>query len=76
MFLTFGVFWDAFLIVLALVWLGAMARRWRSDLVAYRATSDGTEKAVIAALWFATLMIAIALLNFVVGLVRVICSLW
>jgi len=67
--LTFDVVRDAAVVVLALVWMRAMLGRWRSDLHELRTTDDGAARAVIAALWGATALVAVFLVGFAVRLV-------
>lgn len=70
MFLNFGVVLNAILLVMGGLWCREMFARWRKDLHEYRTTEDASTRHVLIFLWGLTALIALLIVNFVVGILR------
>lgn len=69
MFLDFGILINAVLLALGVYWCYEVFGRWRSDLADLRELDDKLQKAVIIGLWLITLVIAILVVNFAIGVI-------
>jgi hypothetical protein len=74
MYYDFGVVINAILLALGIFWCYGVFSRWRSDLEDLREIDDNLQRAVIIGIWTVTVVIAILVVNFAVGLVANIVS--
>lgn len=74
MFLSFGLLINAILFAVGAAWCYAVLKRWRSDLEELREVKDNIRKGVIVAIWAATVVIGILVVNFAVGVIGNIAS--
>jgi hypothetical protein len=70
--LSFGLLWDAILLVLGCIWCGTMLGRWREDLARLRESEDRDEKMVIVGMWVATAVILVLVVNFLLGVLGLV----
>ena len=72
--LSFGLLFNAILLALGVVWCYHVIKRWRSDLEELREVEDTTRRLVIVGMWAVTVVIAVLVVNFAVGLIMAIVS--
>ena len=70
MFPTLGIFANAAVVVIGLLWCREMFRRWRRDLAELRSSDDFGGRTAIVILWVATALIVVFLINFSVGVLK------
>ena len=71
---SFGVFLQAVLLVLGLLWCKEILGRLRSDIARLRESEETAEKGVIIFLWVVTAVILLLIVRFVLGLASGILS--
>jgi hypothetical protein len=69
-FLTFGMVIDAILLAVGLIWCKEMYGRWQKDLAEYEAAKDPSTRQALGFLWAITAVVALMIVNFLVGLLR------
>ena len=69
MYLNFGLIINAVLLALGMYWCYEVIGRWRSDLEDVREVDDNLRRAVIIGIWAVTVVIAIFVINFAIGLI-------
>jgi len=70
MFLNFGIFLDAVLLVLGVLWCREMFGRWRRDLDEFRTTKNASVRQASAILWAVTALVVVLMINFFVGILH------
>jgi hypothetical protein len=66
-YLDFGLIINAILLALGIYWCYEVFGRWHSDLEEVREIDDNLRKGVIIAIWAVTLVIAVLVINFALG---------
>lgn len=68
MYLSFGIFFQACLLVVGLIWLYQMAGKCREHVDVLRTGEDNLTKGVIVGMWAVTAAVGILVVTFVVSL--------
>ncbi len=63
--LSLGVVGQAVFVVISLLWLKEMPRRWRSDWENFRDATEASDRIVVGAIWLVTFYLLFSLTQFV-----------